>query len=413
MARRDWICALILGNLSSSALPASMPGGAEEVLLEVNVNGEKQENWALVMTVDGLPWVRCEDLRSWGVQLAPESPAARLPRDALLPLNTVPGVHASIDAAGSRLMVDVQPALLRAHRFHSESATPQPLPSPWTAFANYDIGGSRAGDANDGRVLTELGVAQGNWVARSSWFATSDNLRTAAPRLDTNITLDFPATRLSLQLGDAFAALGPNAEPVRVAGFSLATDFSLTPTFITVPLPSVNSLTATASTVDLFVNGSKTQQFTVPAGPYSISGVPVTTGPGELTIVPHDLCGHTESFTQSYYIAPQMLAAGLSAWEFQAGAKRQNYGFAGDQYSGWLADIGERVGVSERLTALWRIEADDTGSGASAQWLILAPHNQLVTISPTCDVAFSEVGCSLATGVEHTLSTFGYGVDAE
>jgi outer membrane usher protein len=416
MAQRGWIYALIVASLSNSALSASALDGAQEAqeaLLEVSLNGETQSSWSLVMTIDGSPWVRRGDLRTWGVQLADENPAAHLADDALLPLNGVPGVHASIDLADSRLDVDVQPALLTAHRFRSAADAPRPMPSPWAAFANYDVGASRTGNADDLRALTEVGIVNGNWVARSSWFATVQPGQAVAPRLDTNVTLDFPETRTSLQFGDTFATLGANAEAVRVAGFSWATDFSLTPTFITIPLPTVNSLTASASTVDLYVNGSKTQQLSVPGGPYSISGVPVTTGAGELTVVTHDLSGRTETFTQSYYIAPQMLAAGLSAWDIQAGAKRRHYGIFGDQYSGWLADVGQRVGMSDHVTASWRVEADETGVGASAQWLLLAPHNFLLSVSPSCALASAEAGCLLAAGLEHDSNQTGFGIEAE
>jgi outer membrane usher protein len=413
MAHRRWIYALIVASLSNGALSASAPDGAQEVLLEVSVNGETQIDWSLVVTIDASPWVRRADLRSWGVALADENPAARLADDALLPLNGVPGVHATIDLADSRLDVQVQPALLTAHHFRSAAEATRPMPSPWGAFLNYDIGAGRSGNANDLRALTDVGVVNGNWVARSSWFATAQPGLAVAPRLDSNVTLDYPDTRTSLQFGDTFAIVGANADAVRIVGFSWATDFGLTPTFITVPLPTVNSLTASASTVDLYVNGSKTQQLNVPGGPFSISGVPVTTGAGELTVVTHDLLGHTESFTQSYYIAPQMLAAGLSAWDVQAGAKRQAYGIAGDRYSGWLADIGKRVGVSDHLTTLWRLEADEAGAGASAEWLLLAPRNFLLTISPSCALASGAAGCLLAAGFEHDSTQMGYGVDVE
>jgi outer membrane usher protein len=413
MAQPGWIYALIVGSLSNSAMPSSPLDGAQEALLEVSVNGETQTAWSLVMTVDGAPWVRRADLRSWGVQLAADNPTARLPDDALLPLNGVPGVHATIDLADSHLAVDVQPALLTAHHFRTAAEAARPMPSPWAAFVNYDVGAGRTGDANDFRALTEVGIVSGNWVARSSWFASAQPGQAVVPRLDSNLTLDFPETRTSVQLGDTFAILGANAEVVRVAGFSWATDFSLTPTFITVPLPTVSSLTASASTVDLYVNGSKTQQLSVPGGPYSISGVPVTTGAGELTVVTHDLLGRTESFTQSYYIAPQMLAAGLSAWDIQVGAKRKNYGVSGDQYSGWLADVGQRVGVSDHLTALWRVEADETGAGASVQWLFLAARNYLFTLSPSCALTSAEAGCLLAAGIEHDATQIAYGIDAQ
>jgi len=255
-------------------------------------------------------------------------------------------------------------------------------------------------------------MVRGGWVARSSWFGTSEAGQATNLRLDSNVTADFPATRTSLQWGDTFARLGTNAEAVRIAGVSWGTDFSVTPTFITVPLPTINTVAATPGSVDVYVNGAKTQQLTVPGGPFSISGVPATTGAGELTVVTHDLLGHTQTFTQSYYISPQMLQAGLTAWDLQLGSKRLQYGIDSNQYSGWLAAGGERYGITDRLTYQWRVEADETGAAAGAQWLVMTPGDALLSLSPSCSGVSGEFGCLLAAGYERDLYRLGYGLEA-
>lgn len=411
MATRAWVCALILGGFSRSALPAEALEAADEALLEVTVNGETQPDWALVkLTRDGKPWVQRMELQSWGIQLADNSGYARLPRDALLPLNELPGVEAMVDRAQSRLQVDVQPALLTKHEFHSPVSIPQATASPLGAFFNYDLGAARYSGSNQLRALTELGIVHGDWVARSSWYATAASGQAANLRLDSNVTVDSPATRSSLQWGDTFARLGTNAEAVRIAGMSWGTDFSVTPTFITVPLPTFSNIAATPGTVDLYVNGAKTQQLSVPGGPFSVSNIPVTTGAGELTVVTHDLLGRAQVFTQSYYISPQMLQAGLTAWDFQLGSKRLQYGIVNNLYSGWLAAGGERYGVTDRLTAQWRVEADETGAAASAQWLALTPGNALLSLGPTCG-ATGRFGCQLSAGYELDRYRFGYGLN--
>lgn len=390
----------------------SAPGSAQEALLEVSVNGEKQTDWSLLeIGADGTLWVRRADLQRWGIQLAEGSPLARLAADAFLRLNQVPGVSATVDRAVARLDVKVQPALLRGHEYTAGAAAPVPTRSPPGAFVNYDVSATRTAGADLLRAATEAGVVAGNWVARSEWSTTAQSGSTRSLRLDSNLTADFPRTRTSLQLGDTFARLGTNADAVRVGGVSWGTDFSVTPTFITVPLPNVSNLTAAPGTVELYVNGAKTQQLNVPGGPFTIAQVPVTTGAGELTVVTHDLLGRTQTLTQSYYISPQMLQAGLSAWDAQLGAKREGYGMQSSDYRGILAAAGERYGVTNQLTAQWRVEGDETGGAVSAQWLVLTPHSALVTVAPSCSAVAGTTGCLLDLAYERDSLAHGYGID--
>ncbi len=99
-----------------------------------------------------------------GVQLADSAGDSQLPPDGLLPLNEVPGVHASVDRAASRLAVDVQPALLNRHEYHTAAADVHPMPSPLGAFYNYDLGAVQSAGPIQLRGLWELGMVRGNWV---------------------------------------------------------------------------------------------------------------------------------------------------------------------------------------------------------------------------------------------------------
>jgi outer membrane usher protein len=414
MGRRDLVFMVILGGFAQRIASAGLPESTQETLLAVTVNGDAQPSWALVeLADDGTPWVRRADLVSWGLKLTEDSVQSRLTPDSLVPLNALPGVHASVDRAVSIMTVEVQPALLNKHEFHNDQESPRVTPSPLGLFLNYDIGVAQQSGSTELRANSEFGIVRDNWVARSSWFDSTAGGQGANLRLDSNVTADFPATRTSMQWGDTFARLGTNADAVRIAGMSWGTDFSVTPSFITVPLPTFSNATASPGTVDLYVNGAKTQQLSVPAGPFSISGVPVTTGAGELTVVTRDLLGHTQTFTQAYYIAPQMLQSGLTAWDMQVGTERLDYGSASDAYSGWLAAGGQRIGITDRLTEQWRVEADKTGAAVSGQWLALLPNNSLLSLGPSCAAVSGDFGCLVDVGYERDLSRLGYGSDLQ
>jgi outer membrane usher protein len=407
--------ALMFGSICQQSWAlAVLADGAQDALLEVTVNGDKQQAWSLVkLNGDGSPWAKASDLQSWGIPLAALSGSVPPEPEAFVSLNELPGVHATVDRADSELIVDVQPALLHAHEIHLDRVSPRPTASPPAVFFNYQIGAERQADIDQLRAATELGWSYANWVASSAWYETAGDGPRDSLRLNSTLTADYPAAQSTLQLGDTYATLGTSAAAVRIAGVSWGTNFSITPNFISFPLPTVSNVAATLDAVEVYVNGVKTQNLTVPGGPFTISDLPVSTGAGEVTVVTHDLQGHAQSFTQSYYVSPQMLQAGLMAWDFQLGAKRLDYGTDSNDYAGWVASGGERYGISDKLTAQWHIDADDTGAALGAQWLAVAPNDALLTLSPGCSAVAGAVGCLVAAGYERQLTVLSYGTEAQ
>ena len=54
--------------------------------------------------------------------------------------------------------------------------------------------------------------------------------------------------------------------------------------------------------------------------------------------------------TQSYYASPRLLRAGLHDYSIEAGAVRENFGLAGNDYGRPLVVGTERYGFSDSLT---------------------------------------------------------------
>ncbi len=61
---------------------------------------------------------------------------------------------------------------------------------------------------------------------------------------------------------------------------------------------------------------------------------------------------------RDYYIAPQMLARGLTDFSFEAGKMRVGYGTSMDHYENTFASASYRRGLSDIFTAGIRVEAD-------------------------------------------------------
>jgi outer membrane usher protein FimD/PapC len=64
----------------------------------------------------------------------------------------------------------------------------------------------------------------------------------------------------------------------------------------------------------------------VQPGPFQLTNVPIVTGAGQMQLVVRDLLGRETVISQSYCIAPVLLAPGVTDFSFEAGALRENYG---------------------------------------------------------------------------------------
>lgn len=126
-------------------------------------------------------------------------------------------------------------------------------------------------------------------------------------RLETTLTHDRPAQRVSLRLGDAVTRAGAWGRAVRFGGAQWTTNFATQPGFIAFPLPAVAGEAALPSTLDLYANDALRLSQPLPPGPFEIAGLPVVTGQGELRLVVRDLLGREQILSQPYYVSPSLL----------------------------------------------------------------------------------------------------------
>ena len=91
---------------------------------------------------------------------------------------------------------------------------------------------------------------------------------------------------------------GAFAFPVRFAGVQYGTNFGTDPAFVPFPLPTIGGLARQELAVDLLINDLERVKSNVPAGPFSISNLPVLTGSGEVQLRVTDLLGRQQVVTQ-------------------------------------------------------------------------------------------------------------------
>jgi outer membrane usher protein len=214
----------------------------------------------------------------------------------------------------------------------------------------------QSGDRNSSGVFTTLSVSSASGTGSFSSFCSRQATVSSCGRLDASWTIDDPSTARRLVLGDSITRAARWGTPVRFAGVSWGTDFTLQPEFVTVPTPEIRGESTLESAVDIYVNDALRFQTKIPAGPFQITDIPVVTGEGTARAVITDLLGRQQTLTASFYSAPEMLRTGLETYSLEAGWLRRNYGSEDDVYDDPFFALGYARGLSNEVTVGLRSE---------------------------------------------------------
>ncbi|MBG6073339.1 MULTISPECIES: fimbria/pilus outer membrane usher protein [unclassified Polaromonas] len=344
---------------------------AESLLLEVEVNSE---------ILPGI--VRVERLADGRLALPVEAwAAARLrppPGEPLvLPdgqrgyaLQDVTGLTHELDLG--RLVLQVKApatAFLETSLAIGADRATFPTPSSPGFYLNYDATLTRTGGNRDNSGIFLEGVAFSGKASFVSGAVVRDNgFNRETVRTETYWRQDLPGRRETLVVGDAVGSGGAWSRPVRYGGIRFARDFSLTPGYISYPLPTLSGSAALPSAVNVIVNNQRRSSgLNVGAGPFDLTQVPVVTGSGEVSLVVRDLRGVETVISQRYYLSPLLLAAGLSDFSFEAGALRRNFGQPDSDYGPGFAAATYRYGITSALTGEGRIETQKERQAAGVE----------------------------------------------
>lgn len=371
--------ALLLTSWPTSAALAQAPEAvaaqptseAEELLLDVEINGLAQGAPSVILRSAGRLFANVRDFAAWRI-LPPEQGRLQISGEDYAPLDLEQGLRAEVDEARQALKLTVE-----AHRFAATQLQPEPVrtpPSPavLTGFLNYDVAlhDVRRLDAASGYF--EGGLSDDWGLLMNTLIADANRDDTDVVRLDTFYLREDPVRLTRLFVGDALTRGAAWAPPVRFGGVRFGSDFGLQPGFVTFPTPTFAGRAALPSQVELFVNDALRFQGEVDAGPFTLNRAPVLTGAGELTVVVRDLLGVERRVTQSYYVSAQLLRRGLQEFSFEAGAEREDYGLRSFAYGEPFIAGSFRRGVRDWLTLETRGElgarVQSVGLGAAAVW---------------------------------------------
>ncbi len=358
--------ALCFYGFTQSAIAASKE--LDRLLpLDVVVNGSKSGTW-LLLEHDGVLYAPRDAFEDWRIQVLANSAFVDYKNEKYWPLSDIPGYKAKLNVAEQSLELLFSPKVFTATKLQREIIK-KPVLSPVlpSVFFNYDFNYARsqlrnAPSIEDLGLLGELGVSNGWGVLTNSFSArnlTRDStlgVASRAIRLETTFTHDFADENKTLQLGDGVTRAGLLGRNVYFGGIQYGSNFALSPGFVSQPVPVLTGLSATPSTVELYVNDVLRQVSNVPTGPFAINNLPALTGNGDARLVVRDQLGRETVIVQSFFSNSNLLATGLNDWSIEAGSVRQDLGISNGDYGPAFASGTWRHGYNSRLTFEGRLE---------------------------------------------------------
>jgi outer membrane usher protein len=345
-------------------MAAAAAGSAEGQawLLDVTVNGRVLPGVWLVHEADGALSVGGDLLAAAGISLPPGHPDG-----AGLPLSTLAVGRPRFDREQLQLAFDVAPERLAAQRIDlADDFVAGPPPRGLSAIASYDIGMSRASDAETiaGAAL-DVAVASGRTTCSAGVLVRNEGDRTR--RALTNCLVDFPERMVSVGLGDGISGDSALSPPVRFGGVRVGTDFALNPYFNTRPLIGVQGTARLPSTLELWLDQQLALRTELPPGPFDVSDLPAHTGNGELRAVITDALGRQSVIAAPVFVDPRLLRQGLLDWTAEAGRVRLDFLGEDDRYGERFARFAARRGITSRLTVGAQAEVREDGGLVGAQ----------------------------------------------
>ncbi|MEO8740810.1 MAG: fimbria/pilus outer membrane usher protein [Casimicrobiaceae bacterium] len=358
---------LFLATLAHISQAQSPPGSGgrdareqaplRELLLQVDINRQGlQDATVLVQRKAGELLASDEDLRKWRLHVPDVAPET-LKGVAYFSLHAIPGLTYDLDMRTLKLSISVPAdAFSVAELSAPGSVLRKPTTPSLGGYFNYDLVTTHGSGTTQGAGVFEVAAFGPLGVIVSNMLAQTGANVNKATRLETTFTHDDPVSLTSLRIGDTVTAPGAWGRSVRFGGIQYATNFGTQPGFITLPLLSAAGSAALPSAVDVYVNNVLAAHKDVAPGPFDVNSLPPVTGQGQVRVVVTDLLGRQQSVVQPFYSSTDLLREGLHDFSYSAGALRNNFGLASNDYGDWFGQASYRRGITNSLTAEVRAE---------------------------------------------------------
>jgi outer membrane usher protein len=222
--------------------------------------------------------------------------------------------------------------------------------------------------------------------------------------------MDDPAKMQSWRIGDIINRSGDWGLPVRMGGIQFATNFSTQPGFISFPVKQAAGVATLPSSVDVYINNNLMSKTSVPAGPFSITNVPVVNGSGVISMVIRDALGREQLITQPFYANGGLLAKGLDNYSYEVGFIRENFGINSNDYGKLVAVGTQRRGFSDVFTGEAHMEIQGNVNNAGVNGLYLIPQLGVINTSIATSQKNGINGTLKAIGLDRQAYPFNFGI---
>ena len=366
------ICVAVVMLCCAAAALADDTGDLEpgwrEAVLELTVNGALSgDNFLVLRDVGGGLWLAESDFARLRLHIPHVSPHTT-GAGRYFPLAAISGVKVFYDDARAAASITASPAAFESTNVNFAGGQRPPLSRGATgAFLNYEISGQRGqySAADVASLYTELGFFSPAGVLMNTAVDMATQGTYTLVRLETTFTHDFPDSLQTLRLGDTISVPGSWAQAVRFGGLQWGSNYGIRPDLVTTPLLAASGAAVVPSTVEVFVNGKAVGVSEVPAGPFVVNQVPALTGSGEVNIVVRNALGQAQIISVPFYSAAVMLQPGLSLYDIDVGALREDFGLSSNNYGPLLGSATWRRGLTSTLTGETHAEAVRQGPYAA------------------------------------------------
>ena len=172
---------------------------------------------------------------------------------------------------------------------------------------------------------------------------------------------------------------------------TIGRDFSLAPYFMRYPTMSLSTPVSTPSVLEVHVNGRLVRQEQVQPGRIDVRNLPLSSGQNDTRLVLRDPFGGTREITSGFYVTSSVLARGIHDYQYTIGWRRQSLGTASFDYREPVAIARHRMGLSNAVTAGFRVEGG----------------RDLVSAGPSVNMRLPIGELELAAGASRTLQQWG------
>jgi outer membrane usher protein len=351
--------------------PRPDPPADERAILVLYVNDiARGEAFVVLRRPDVL--VRAADLESARVPLGT---AMRLDIDGVSYItlaSLAPAVTYTLDERALELRLTLGAQAFPASTIRTSSLAPanvEYLRAP-SAFLNY----ATTWRSNGADVTAELGATLGPTLVSGTLFRRPGG---GFGRGLTSLTLDERTRMRRWIVGDRITSTGTLGSTTIVGGVGLRRAFELDPYFVRYPTRTLTGALTTPSTVEVYVNGRLVEQQHLPAGVFSLEGLTTPVGAGDTRVVVRDAFGRETQASASFYQTSSALARGLQEYDYGIGLLRDGTSDRLGTYAEPALLARHRLGVTDRLTLGYRLEATDRLVSGGPDMAVATPFGDL------------------------------------